>query len=158
MSNLSCSLLFSLGVLLVAPVASIAGECSRDVTVKFVANDADRARDWNVVYGRYVVRNDSKKPVEISAYKSEEQPVLLYPLSAFVEAKGHSGRWANDSTVIEHFEPPNLVFRVEPGEEKEFLASSRPDPEPLYRIRLRTTRKCWVTSESFHFPARSVQP
>lgn len=135
------------------PGASFAGECgghSGRVEVSYVGNDADRDKDWGTVYGKYVLRNGTTKPLELNAYKGNEKPVILHPFSVRIELK-EGRRWQDAVAVLDHPEPPNDVVRIPPGEELTFLAGSVNDPSQPFRVKVWTRNKCWAVSGPFHF-------
>ncbi|WP_223619017.1 hypothetical protein [Lysobacter sp. ESA13C] len=144
--------LFFLPVALVIPATSSAnGDCDKPiegVQITFSGVDAERARDWGYVYGKYVLINHSKKTLRFATYKGEKQPIKLYPLDFTIEKQTVDG-WSDDVTVIDHPEPATATVTVPPGDQLTFLGQSRPAGPETYRAKIRQMRGCWLPSEPF---------
>ncbi|WP_144436563.1 hypothetical protein [Lysobacter antibioticus] len=141
-----------LPVALVIPTTSHAnGDCDKPidgVQIIYSGVDADRARDWGYVYGKYVLINGSKKTLRFATYKGEREPVKLYPLVFTIEKQTVDG-WSDDVTVIDHPEAATATVTVPPGDRLTFLGQSRPAGPDTYRAKIRQMRGCWLPSEPF---------
>ena len=152
-----------LPVALTIPAISHAnGDCDKaieGVQITHHGADAERARDWGYVYGKYALKNGSKKTLRFWTYKGEKEPVVLYPLDFTVEKQAYDG-WTYDVTAIDHPEPASAVVTVPPGDRLTFLGQSRPVGPETYRVKIRQARGCWIPSEPFKFTdaAESDQP
>ncbi|WP_408951540.1 hypothetical protein [Lysobacter sp. Hz 25] len=135
-------------------VTAAAKECGgglrKAVRIEYLGNDAERAKDWHYIYGKYVLKNNSAKTLSFDSYKDSVAPVVLYPMGFKVERSSDSG-WSEDVRALDHPRAPDATVSVPPGGELLFLGQSRRSEPVLYRIKIREKRGCWLTSDAFHF-------
>ncbi|WP_408952103.1 hypothetical protein [Lysobacter sp. Hz 25] len=143
-----------LPVALTVPATSHAnGDCDKvieGVQITHRGADAERARDWGYVYGKYLLINNSKKILRFWTYKGEKEPMVFYPLNFTIEKLAFDG-WSDDVTVIDHPEPASAIVTIPPGDRLTFLGQSRPVGRETYRVKIRQARGCWIPSEPFQF-------
>ncbi|MEH6416076.1 hypothetical protein [Pseudomonas sp. CGJS7] len=145
--------LIALAALTVASGTAVSGECGHQrgrAVIAYLGNDAERERDWNYVYGKYSIRNNTSKPLAFPAYTAGAGPVVLHPSIATLQRQSER-RWIDAVAIIEHVDPADGVVEIAPGEERVLLASQAQRGAGPYRLRLLDRSGCRVISQPFSF-------